>query len=159
MSKIALFDMDGTLSDDSHRRHLYVPGQYTEYWTPELIMQDPPFSPALELVNSLRGDGWSIGVMSARRAEYNRKVTEEWLALNGVAAFPIFLRGESDKDLSPAEFKTKAFSIYMTSPGVILFEEAVLYDNDPDVVNLVNATYGDGHAVLTTWDVDEESPA
>jgi hypothetical protein len=159
MTKLALFDLDGTLSDDSHRRDLYIPGTYSEYWNPELMLQDQPFPGALDLISRLQADGWSIGVLSARLASYNAEVTEAWLAYNALNLYPVFLRTDENKDLTPPEYKSKIMSIYATPIGKAMFEEVVLYDNDPDVVDRIHADLGDEYATLVSWDVDEGSPA
>jgi hypothetical protein len=151
--KLALYDMDGTLSDDSHRRNLYVPGIYTPYWDREQLLKDKMWFAARLSTEAMRDAGWHLGVLSAR-SERNREVTEEWLEREGVDVHAVWLKGKENsytENLTPAQFKLFKL-IEILASGV--WDAVVLYDNDREVVDLVKTHLGTQYVVLCSWDVD-----
>lgn len=149
MSKLALWDMDGTLSDDRHRRVLYVEGEYTEYWKVENILADELFPEAKAEVARLEADGWNIGILTARTEELNRSSTEFWLQKNNIHANPIILRPREFRYMRGPEFKSKVVEGIVHSGN---FEQVVLYENDLEVVKAVQKLVGPEKAIHCTWE-------
>lgn len=149
--KLALFDMDGTLSDDRHRRPLYVPGQYSDYWKRENMLADPVFPEATQLMSDLREQGWSIGILCARVESHNIGVTKEWLSNNDINYDYMWLKPDSSKGATPPDFKqTIMDSLIMQYKH--MFTKVVLFDNDPAVVLRINQKFGSEHIVHCTWE-------
>ncbi len=150
--KLALLDMDGTLSDDRHRKPLYVPGQYSDYWDRDQMLADPAFPEALRTIEDLRAQGWSIGILSARSAKHNVGVTKEWLADKGISYDYMWLKPEESAGVAPQEFKTDVMR-QLIHQYAHLFDKVVLFDNDPRVVHQVATHLGSEHVVHCTWEV------
>lgn len=149
--KLALLDMDGTLSDDRHRKPLYIPGQNSEYWTRENMLADPLFPQASRLVDDLREQGWTIGILCARIDSLNTAITKEWLAEHDIDYDYMWLKPEGSKGLTPPEFKEGVMSKLLNGE-VHSFEKVVLFDNDPLVVARISDKLGPEHVVHCTWD-------
>jgi len=89
MRKIVIFDVDGTLSDATHRRH-YVVEPYPPVlgWKKdfkkfiELQTLDPPFIFTVTLAQKLAVDH-DVHIVTGRHANH-RKDTETWLRHQGV---------------------------------------------------------------------------
>lgn len=82
---IFLFDLDGTLSDESHRKHLR-PDDWDAYY--ERCGDDGP-GPALALAQRLSGN--DLWIWSGRR-ESTRAVTQRWLQTHDVMCGHLNLR-------------------------------------------------------------------
>jgi hypothetical protein len=89
-----IFDIDGTLSDCSHRIHLAKAKEWDKF--SELCIEDPVISPVADLLVSLQEN--SIIVLLTGRNEKFRFQTEEWLAKAGLAPFidSILMRPDND---------------------------------------------------------------
>lgn len=149
--KLALFDMDGTLSDDRHRRPLYIPGQYSDYWKRENMLADPVFPEATRIMADLRGQGWSIGILCARSESHNIGVTKEWLANNNIGYDYMWLKPESSQGSLPPDFKADIMG-QLVNQYTHIFTKVVLFDNDPAVVRRINEDFGGEHVVHCTWE-------
>lgn len=95
----AVFDLDDTLRNSSHRRHFIIPpGQvYVEYtainppgdFKPDwdaffaASIDDPPIAAGMDLLKALYHAGHEIEIWTAAREDY-RAETLDWLARNGV---------------------------------------------------------------------------
>lgn len=79
MRQTVIVDLDGTLADVGHRRHL-VTGPKRDYKRfHELCVEDPPNAWCVTLVNALRAAGCEIVLLSGRSQAVERQ-TLEWLA-------------------------------------------------------------------------------
>ena len=91
------FDIDGTLSDVSGRRH-YVEGPVSDRnWRAfyDECGEDEPIAVAVTVLLALLGSGHEIALFTGR-PERVRRVTETWLALHGIPAVPLFMRADGD---------------------------------------------------------------
>ena len=90
-----IFDLDGTLSDDTHRRHhvLQQPKDFGAYHA--ALGDDKPRSGMASLVRTLAMVGHRIEVWTARPEIY-RGVTEKWLERNIMPNLKLFMRPEGD---------------------------------------------------------------
>lgn len=92
--KIALVDMDGTLSDCAHREH-HIQGPRKNW--PAFFRgmgQDPPNASIVALTKRLAADH-EIVIVTGRPQEYLR-ATLEWLERHGIAPAEIWMRRAGD---------------------------------------------------------------
>jgi predicted kinase len=132
--KCVVFDMDGTLSDASHRQgFVRNPNPLNDNWSPnwnlffEHCHEDLP---RLEVINHAREakeQGFEVIICSARPEDYRDK-TESWLAQYGVPYDRLIMRRHADyrKDtIVKQEFlddfldKTQIVQVYDDRPCVI----------------------------------------
>lgn len=93
--KAYIFDIDGTLSDPSHRVHLYKDKKYDEFNA--ACDQDPPFKDVCRLCKIL-SDDYEI-VFLTGRTEVNRRKTEDWIFNNiGLKSWQYTLLMRKDGD-------------------------------------------------------------
>ena len=91
-----IFDLDGTLSDDRHRRHLVEqkPKRFPEYF--RLAEKDPPYMPVVNLSRELYARPTNyISIWTGRPGNY-REMTVEWLRRNGVGYDELLMRHTGD---------------------------------------------------------------
>ena len=101
MTKIVIFDIDGTLADLSHRLH-YVkqkPKRWPEFLA--LAKDDAPIWPVVTLYNLIgHGSGYEVKrVLVSGRSEKIRDDTETWLQAHGIHHNGLYMR--PDKDCRP----------------------------------------------------------
>ena len=96
MRKIVIFDIDGTLADNSERRELLT-GEYPD-WDVffEKMGEDKPIEPIANLFSILYNSGKYLMCIFSGRPERFRVLTEQWLTWNGIAAVPLFMRKNGD---------------------------------------------------------------
>lgn len=92
--KIALVDMDGTLSDCTHREH-YIQGP-RKNWAAFFrgMGEDPPNASVVELTRRLAANH-EILIATGRPQEYLRE-TLDWLARHGITPAEIWMRRAGD---------------------------------------------------------------
>ena len=121
----AVFDLDGTLADDSHRQH-FVNGEkrnFVAYYA--LMSRDTVIEPVAAVLRKLfHPEEAVIEIWTGRPEEY-RAVTRKWLQRNNI---PIhILRMRDDGDNRPAdEIKLEWLDLLRTSdegPPDIVFED------------------------------------
>ncbi len=100
--KAVIFDVDGTLADVEHRLH-HLEGEQKDWGAFFAAMgDDPVIEPVARLAQILaaqRGSGLidAVLVVTARPDDGNyRRVTETWLALNGIVYDRIYMRAGGD---------------------------------------------------------------
>jgi phosphoglycolate phosphatase-like HAD superfamily hydrolase len=91
-----IFDMDGTLSDPTHRRH-HVTGPGKKNWAAwnATMGDDPPNAPIVALARLFHGADAKIVVCTGRHEEY-RRVTETWLLMHDVPVHRLYMRPSKD---------------------------------------------------------------
>ena len=85
------FDIDGTLSDSSHRQHLVQSGgkkNWKEFF--ERQKDDEPYRPLFKIFNALISHG-ALNILLTGRNEEHRHVTEHWLRQHGLNYNPSWL--------------------------------------------------------------------
>lgn len=138
---LAVIDIDGVVADVRHRLHLIQdrPKQWDAFFAAGA--EDPPLPEGMELVTALARDHdvlWLTG-----RPERNRRLTQRWLAAQGLPDAPLLMR--PDRDFRPAKL-TKREELRKLRKDR---EVAVVVDDDPDVVEMLAA---DGFPVrLADW--------
>lgn len=96
LKRVAIFDMDGTLSDCEHRRH-HVSGDNKD-WKSFFaeIHNDLPKHHIVELARFYQSDGYHIFICTGRNAAHH-KITERWLIWNNVPFNRIYMRDDDDQ--------------------------------------------------------------
>ncbi len=148
MPKLALFDLDGTLSNDDHRQHLYQQQQWADYFSYDAQMADPVWPEGRALYEEMILDGWDIGYLTARR-ERNRQASVDWLTLHEfVNPDSVILRPEADANIRPPKFKAIVVEDFIKHS---LYDAVVLIDNDPLVVERIRADLGEEFVFHARW--------
>jgi FMN phosphatase YigB (HAD superfamily) len=93
--KAFLFDMDGTIANNDHRRGFVTskPSNWKAYNAG--IPFDSPIEPVIAMVRLIYNAGIPVIITSARN-ESDRKVTEAWLMKYDVPFTRLYLRGDGD---------------------------------------------------------------
>lgn len=151
MTRLALFDLDGTLSDDRHRVQHVLDGDWKTYFEPERVGADTVLDEGMALVKKYQRAGYVIGYLTARR-HVLRQTTEDWLDLNGFPQGRLYMK-EWEEKRPAANFKADTLR-HLLSLNV--FEEVVLFEDDPETVAHVNNTTG-AHAIFITYYVKEKA--
>lgn len=90
-----IFDLDGTLADDSHRVHLLANGQWDEYFA--RCPNDKAIEHIVQVANALSAFDFAIAIVTGR----SETVREETLAWLGRALeYPVdelIMRGKDDR--------------------------------------------------------------
>lgn len=90
-----IFDIDGTLSDPTHRRHHVQGGKKDwEKFFAELD-GDAPVEPVFKLFHALQKAGYYMLIVSGRREQY-RFETVNWLRKHGLTVFKLYMRKNDD---------------------------------------------------------------
>ena len=82
---LVIVDLDGTLSDPEHRRHLVNGPKGGRDWKQflELAIEDPVKPFTRSVVESLVDKGFEIQILSGRHRKYLGD-SEDWLIFNGI---------------------------------------------------------------------------
>lgn len=147
MAKLALFDLDRTLADDTHRIQYALDKEWADYFDIDRMRADPVSTEGRSAVRRAQLMGFEIGYMTGRRID-RYEVSSEWLFMGG---FPnperIIMRSFEDK-LLLAEFKLRRLTEIIESGR---YDAVVLFDDDREVVRLVHEAHGIAAAVHCTW--------
>jgi phosphoglycolate phosphatase-like HAD superfamily hydrolase len=95
MSNCVIFDMDGTLADNSHRQHHLTGAKKNWAAFNEGIGEDTPHTPVAELARILLRAGLSIIICTGREERY-RRVTETWMTMHDIPGERIYMRADGD---------------------------------------------------------------
>lgn len=144
--KLVLFDIDGVLADDSHRLHYALNKQWSDYF--RMIWYDSPLEEGIARVRYWQDrPDVEIQYLTGRRIDLY-ETTKNWLTAQGLPnPERITMRGFAHRDIL-AKYKVGVIKNALEGG---YFQSVLLYEDDPAVVELVNSTFGEGTAVLTTW--------
>ena len=95
MRSAAVFDLDGTLCDDAHRKR-FVTGDvkfYSMYYS--LMDFDKPKPEVMKLLDMCRKQGLAIILLTGRPEKY-REITMQWLARHSIHYDLLEMRCDSD---------------------------------------------------------------
>ena len=93
--KCYIFDLDGTLADDSHRwHHVTKSGDWEAYYAQ--AVHDKPISHVIEIAKALKAAGFSIVIVTGR-SESIRAETELWLMRHGIMFDEVIMRKKTDR--------------------------------------------------------------
>ena len=148
---LAVFDLDGTLTDTRHRLHHIEdrPRRWVAFFA--AAGRDGTHPEGLAALRTAAGAGCGIVYLSGR-PERLRQVTEQWLRRHDCPDGPLLLR--ADRDFTSAvDFKLRALRSLAATSRLVL-----LVDDDPDVVAAVRQRPGlVAQVVLADWQPRELS--
>ncbi len=130
MIRAALFDIDGTLADNSHRQsHLEaMPKDWDAFHAK--MLRDTPRENVVELARHL-AEGQCMIVCLTGRPERYRKETAQWLSLHDVPHVALYMR--PDGDHRPAEeFKAAIYEEKIRHA----FDVRLVLEDDDQVVDM-----------------------
>jgi len=126
-----VFDIDGTLSDASHRVHLIIDYAGKKIHSPnwdkflDAAKDDPPIPSMVTLITNLYEIGYEI-ILSTGRRENQRKMTIKWLNKHKIKFDLLIMRpigdSRSDTIVKPAEL-AKIFGPHPFSDIITIFED------------------------------------
>lgn len=95
MTKVIVFDIDGTIADIEHRRHFVrsKPRNWPAF--NRAMVHDTPYPDIIWLFNVLKAAGCTMLIASGRGSE-DRAKTETWLANNGIVYEKLYMRPAKD---------------------------------------------------------------
>lgn len=165
MVNIVYFDIDGVLANDKHRVHFALQRDWANYFDAKRMTADKVWEEGRQLAQQYAEDGWDVRYLTGRRVD-RYLVTRNWLIDHGFpwageiasvsddAAMPR-LRMRSFSEIKRlAEHKTEILRRVIDTEQP---ERLVLFEDDPEVVKLVQETFGPTFARLTTWYVKEKA--
>lgn len=88
-----VFDMDGTLSDPSHRVHHLEKKDWDAFY--EACAGDTPILPMIETLRAHQFAGHTVQIWTGRR-ESTRQKTLDWLGQFEIDSVEIFMRADGD---------------------------------------------------------------
>jgi hypothetical protein len=97
-TKIAYFDLDGTLADRRHRSSYYLPDgrvDWAQVYAPENVIKDPLLDTGYAHYQQLAAEGAEIYYLTARK-ERNRPATAQWLADHGFPAERLVMKPDTE---------------------------------------------------------------
>lgn len=92
---IVIFDLDGTLANIEHRKHLIEreEPQWDDFY--KACVNDSPNETVIKMFNLLRDNG-NVMVIFSGRGDVVRKETYQWLRKHGVQPDVLLMRPEGD---------------------------------------------------------------
>jgi len=151
--KLALLDIDGVLANDGHRVDHALNKRWGAYFDPKAVAADGLWKEGKALAESLVEDGWTVAYLTGRRSVL-RPVTDAWLDSHLFPVGRLIMRESSwyaEKQSVPlANFKVDVMRNLQVRADI---DALVLYDDDPEVVRLVQDEIGSLNAVLCTWNI------
>jgi phosphoglycolate phosphatase-like HAD superfamily hydrolase len=128
---LAIVDIDGVVADVRHRLHHVesAPKNWSAFFA--AAGDDPPLAEGVERVRELLA-GHEV-VFLTGRPERLRRVTEDWLAAQGLGGHQLLMRPH--RDFRPARV-TKAAEVRRLARGRTV---AVVLDDDPEVCAALRA--------------------
>jgi hypothetical protein len=103
MRSAVVFDLDGTISNDAHRKHFVTSDKkdYDQYYG--RMGFDEPVEPVIELMKLYKERGYSVLVLTGRPEKYSG-ITHWWLFKHKVPHDLVLMRDDKDRRKN-AEFK------------------------------------------------------
>lgn len=106
-TKAVVWDLDGTLADDSGRAHFVeVEAGKKRDWHSyfDAIEEDSPIGASMEILRALHAQGVRV-IFLTGRPEYTRAKTERWLKANGLTDYDVLLMRPEGEYRPAGEFK------------------------------------------------------
>lgn len=151
--KLALFDIDGVLADDRHRVQYALERDWPNYFNKHRMFQDDLWPEGVSLLRQKQEEGWEIGYLTGRRRDLYWTLVA-WLATKDLplAEEEFFFMRPVGKKVPLANLKVEILQKLIASGK---FEEVVLFDDDPEVIRLVQEKLGYEYASHCTWHIKE----
>ena len=129
--KRVVFDLDGTLSDAKHRRHLVNKDPKDWQAWQDASVRDKPVKQVVDLYRMLKDQGAEIHVWTGR-TDAQRKATEAWMALHKIPK-PKTLKMRPEGDRSSSEEVKQKWLSDMRKSDPKWGPDLVIDDQDKDV--------------------------
>jgi phosphoglycolate phosphatase-like HAD superfamily hydrolase len=104
-NQIIITDLDGTISDYSHRQHFYTQKMYDEF--NKMAGGDTSIEEICNILRRLKDDETDIYIITAREETY-RQLTENWLNIYEIP-FDRLLMRKKDDDRPDAKIKLELY--------------------------------------------------
>lgn len=133
--KTVLVDIDGTVADLEHRKHLVrsKPKNWPAF--NRAIPNDSPIHQTITVVNALKASGMQIVFCSGRGSE-SREVTEAWLRDVAKFDFPLVLFMRAERDNRSDDIVKSELLDQIIAEG---FDPQFVIDDRPKVVRMWRA--------------------
>lgn len=166
--KLALFDIDGVCLNDSHRIHFALAKDWASYFDPAIMVLDDAFAEGLSIVRAARDGGWDVAYLTGRRSAL-RHVTELTLSAHDFPFAPLYMRepewlDEEGRLLDSGTWPKDVLAMFKVNEirrlvSLYTPEAVVLFEDDPEVVRLVNesAFATNVEATLVNWSVKPQA--
>ena len=150
--KIAFFDIDGVLADDTHRVEFALVKKWNDYFNIDRVKSDGTWDQGKAAVEQAEKDGWTVAYLTGRREDL-REVTAQWLSDQGFPDGALYMRPGSVR-IPLANLKADFLErVSKTVEDV----QVVLYDDDPEVARLVSDRLGADAMMHCTWHVKQKA--
>lgn len=133
--KYYIFDLDGTLADIEHRRHL-VSGK-KKNWSLfyKGCVNDSPNAAVVDLYKQLDSSDDNIMIIFSGRSNIVRRETQQWLEDNEIFYSLLMMRPEGD--YTPDEvLKQEWLNRYLSHHEMTLSQVSAVFDDRQKVVNM-----------------------
>lgn len=155
--RLALFDIDGVLADDRHRVHYALKQDWMSYFKLANVAADDVWEQGKSAVyKELLDFTTDVGYLTGRREDL-RPTTQRWLNENGFPAGPaphmLIMRQFSQRERL-AELKAATIAGILKDTD---YDQVVLYDDDPEVIRVVQEQFGTDAGIHCTWHIKEEA--
>jgi beta-phosphoglucomutase-like phosphatase (HAD superfamily) len=128
LPRAAIWDLDGTLSDDRARAHFVeVEAGRKRDWKSyfDAIEEDPPIAASIAILHALHSTGVRILFLTGR-PEHTRPRTERWLKANGLTEYDELLMRPHGEFRVAGEFKAEVIAELMQRYELVCaFEDRV----------------------------------
>jgi len=130
---IVIIDIDNTLCLSDKRFELAKKPNGKTDWNiahnPELIEQDAPNFPMIDLAHRYKRDGLKVIIITGR-PESVREVTELWLSKYYIPYDALYMRTEKDHFIKAHILKKKIYETYITD------KVFCAYDDDEEIIQM-----------------------
>lgn len=138
--RLALFDKDGVLADERHRTPYAMAKDWGMYFHPELVAKDGVWPQGRTAYENEILVGSDVGYLTGRREDL-RPVSVEWLRRHGFDhELPLIMRKE--EHTSRGGFPLPVLKAGIVRELLHVYDEVILYDDDPAVCEAVAAVPG-----------------
>ena len=127
---IVFCDLDGTVSDNSHRQGFIqsTKKDWDSFYNPELIVKDPPINQAIRGLKRLMDQQGLLLYFLTGRPEKTRNATLQWLRLNVPWGehIPLLMRPDGDfrkADIYKEEHIQKVHTLYPSKVKVFIDDD------------------------------------
>lgn len=130
-----IIDIDDTLSLSGKRFKLAKKLNGKIDWdiahNPELVKEDNPNIPMIDLAKKYKKDGFKVVILTGR-PESIREVTEEWLSKYDIEYDELYMRNEKEHYIKASVFKKGIYQIYID-------DVFCAYDDDEEIIQMWNS--------------------
>ena len=138
---IAIFDLDGTLCDISHRQHFVRGPRKEQNWKKffEACVDDVPKWDVIRTLEALRAAQWHVEIWSGR-SDIVQPQTVEWLhnisiPANVPGGVPLTMRPQGD-NIKDSELKARFLDAFVRKHGQV---PTIIFDDRNQVVDMWRA--------------------